>query len=900
MTNRVLDQGRADRGVVPIVAFATYALGFVVWSAFHPGASSDVTRDLLATPQWAIVVAFCMAAALDPGLDQGTRRAWQRLAGARALYVAGDILWAYDGWAGNGHPIISLASLCYLASNPLVLWGLLSFPRIAQTRGQRAQFWLDALTVFVGGAMAFYYAVGPLPEDAFRPGRAALATGYLLGDLLLIFGLAVTLLRQSDRWTRPAFLALGLGVFFELCGDVLQGHFAQVGLFDQAGPESLTVLSSALAALAAHLHRRGAPRSRADAAPAPSAPFGLLPFAFLAVGFVILVAAVFDGRASLLRGLVVGAVALTAVVAARQLVTARDNMRLLADQTTRRSEARFAALVKNSSDVVTLVDAAGVVRYQTPSVERVLGYGADELVGSPLDELVHEADLPQFRDLLSTATLRAGVTGPTELRLVQKQQGYLFVEMSATNLLDNPDLAGMVFTIRDTNERKLLEERLAHLAFHDPLTGLANRALLADRMAHALAGVRRGGEPLALLLLDLDNFKNANDSLGHPAGDQVLVEVARRIGSCVRETDTAARLGGDEFAVLLEDMETEGRATEIAGRLSLLLREPFAVSGKELFLGASIGIAVGRGSGASVGDLFRNADVAMYAAKQRGKDRFVAFEADMRAEALDRVELEADLHHALERNELRVHFQPVVRLQNGFITGAEALLRWQHPRRGWLAPGAFLALAEDTDLIVAMGTWVLEEACRQAQRWPARRADGRAFRVSVNLSGRQLRRPSLVQETREVLERTGLAPERLILEVTENMPLLETPAMASRLRDLKALGVSLAIDDFGTGYSSLSYLQLLPMDILKIDRSFVLAMGNGSRASPLLRGIVDLGRAMQLQTTAEGVETPIQAAALRDFGCEDAQGFLYSKAIEAEDFLALLQTRDRLPAAVGA
>jgi EAL domain-containing protein (putative c-di-GMP-specific phosphodiesterase class I) len=290
----------------------------------------------------------------------------------------------------------------------------------------------------------------------------------------------------------------------------------------------------------------------------------------------------------------------------------------------------------------------------------------------------------------------------------------------------------------------------------------------------------------------------------------------------------------------------------------------------------------------------------MYAAKQRGKDRFVVFEADMRAEALDRIELEAELHHALERGELCLQFQPVVRLHNGFITGGEALLRWRHPRRGLLAPAAFMALAEETDLIVAMGGWVLEEACRQALRWPARRGDGRAFRVSVNLSGRQLQRPSLVAETRDVLRRTGLQPERLVLEVTENLPLLETPSMTARLRELKALGVSLAIDDFGTGYSSLSYLQLLPMDILKIDRSFVLGMGNGSRASPLLRGIVDLGRAMQLQITAEGVETPIQAAALREFGCEDAQGFLFSKALDPEAFLALLQKNDRLPVAVGA
>jgi Amt family ammonium transporter len=377
----------------------------------------------------------------------------------------------------------------------------------------------------------------------------------------------------------------------------------------------------------------------------------------------------------------------------------------------------------------------------------------------------------------------------------------------------------------------------------------------------------------------------------------VLVEVGRRIASCVRDSDTAARLGGDEFAVLVEDAANGPRAMEVAERLSRLLREPFVVSGKELFLGASIGIAVGRAPGESAGDLFRNADVAMYAAKRRGRDRFVVFESGMRAEALDRIELEADLRHALERGELAVQLQPVVRLQSGLITGGEALLRWRHPRRGLLAPAAFMDLAEDSDLIVVIGRWVLEEACRQALRWPSRRDDGRDVGVSVNVSGRQLQRPGLVAETREVLRRTGLAPERLVLEVTENQPLLETPSMIARLGEIRGLGVSLAIDDFGTGYSSLSYLQRLPADILKIDRSFVAGLGGSSPGSPLLRGIIDLGRAMQLRTVAEGVETPIQAAVLREFGCEGAQGFLFSKPRDPDDFLALLEEKGRLFAA---
>lgn len=487
-------RGLTDWGTVLTVALGVHALAFVFWAALRPDASADLPRDILALPQWAIVVALCLRAASDKGLDEGTRRAWRRLAAARALYVAGDALWAYDGWAGNGHPVESLASLCYLTSNPIVLWGLLSFPRVARTRRERAQFWLDALTVFIGGTMFLYFAVGPLTPEAFRPGRASLATGYLLGDILLIFGLAVTLLRQSDQWTRSAFVALGLGVLFEVCGDVLQGHFARAGQYDQAGPESLTVLSCALAGLAAHLHRRVASQSRSEAVTERPIRISLLPYASLALGFAILVAAVMGEHFSLLGGLVLGAASLTATVAARQVVAVSDNMQLLSQQATRRTEARFVALVQNSSDIITLVDPSGVVRYQTPSVERVLGYQPGELLGTPLAGVVHEDDAPRFLAFLSEATRRPGVSGPAELRLRQKSEGYLFAEVSATNLLDNPDLAGIVLTVRNTHERKLLEDRLAHQAFHDPLTGLANRALLADRLAHALAGgTRRGG-----------------------------------------------------------------------------------------------------------------------------------------------------------------------------------------------------------------------------------------------------------------------------------------------------------------------------------------------------------------------------------------------------------------------
>jgi diguanylate cyclase (GGDEF)-like protein/PAS domain S-box-containing protein len=766
---------------------------------------------------------------------------------------------------------------------------------VARTLQERLKFWLDATTVFLGGAMAWYFVVGPLAGDAFRTKALALTSMYLMGSLVLILGLAVTLLRQSDAATRPVFLLIGAGMLFELGGDLLQGHYARLGAVDRDGPDALLMTNSFLMALAAYLHRGRAAGGAEEPRTLPPPSVSALPYLSVAIGYGLLVAAVLGRREALLDGLVLCAVALTGVVLARQLVAVRENADLLSRQAARKTEARFVALVQNSSDVILLVDASGVIRYETPSVERILGYPAGELVGERLSRLVEADDAPRLQDLFDRARGRDGLVGPAEITFRRKDGGRLFMEATVTNLLANPDLKGLVFTLRDIHERKLLEERLTYQAFHDPLTGLANRALLADRLAHALVGARRGGRPLALLLLDLDNFKTVNDSFGHVAGDQVLVEVGRRIESCVREGDTPARLGGDEFAVLLEDVEGEEMAVEVTARISRALRAPMSVDGKELFVGASIGIVVSRDKGESAGEMLRNADLAMYAAKRQDKGRFRLFEPDLRESALGRIEMEADLRHALERDELALHFQPVVRLASGVVVGGEALLRWRHPRLGLLAPGVFIALAEETDLIIPIGRFVLDQACRHAASWPATTADGDILRVSVNLSGRQLQRPVLVGEVRDALRAAGLLPQRLVLEVTESLPLLETPAMAARLRELKALGVALAIDDFGTGYSSLSYLRLLPMDVLKIDRSFVEGIEDGGRASPLLRGIVDLARAMDLSVTAEGIETEGQAAALREFGCEGAQGYLFSVPLEADAFRALVEARERLP-----
>jgi diguanylate cyclase (GGDEF)-like protein len=410
---------------------------------------------------------------------------------------------------------------------------------------------------------------------------------------------------------------------------------------------------------------------------------------------------------------------------------------------------------------------------------------------------------------------------------------------------------------------------MVHQALHDSLTGLPNRALFLDRLAHALSrrGSGGGGE-VSVLFCDLDRFKTINDSLGHEAGDELLVAVARRILACLRGSDTAARLGGDEFVVLLEDVQSTAEAVAVADRITEAFRTPFAIVGREVYVSASIGIV--RGS-TDAEELLRNADVAMYRAKAEGSGRSAVFEPSMRAEVLDRLELEADLRRAQERGELEVHYQPIVALVDGELAGFEALARWRHPERGLVPPPAFIPVAEESDLIHELGRFVLETACRDAARWDI-------GSITVNLSGRQLERADLVQQVADVLVATGLPAGRLVLEITETVLMHDSETTIDRLAALKALGVRLAVDDFGTGYSSLRYLSRFPIDLLKMAKPFVDGVGTEQGAA-LARTIVDLGASLGLAIVAEGIEQGVQLAQLRRLGCQYGQGYLFARPL---------------------
>ncbi|MFI5210234.1 MAG: putative bifunctional diguanylate cyclase/phosphodiesterase, partial [Gemmatimonadales bacterium] len=591
------------------------------------------------------------------------------------------------------------------------------------------------------------------------------------------------------------------------------------------------------------------------------------------------------------------AIAITLLVVARQVLAVRQNVRLLRETSARQNEARFRSLVQNSSDVIIVAEADATIRYVSPSVSRVLNYVPERLLGLPVHSLLVADDKERARNFFRDACSIPGVTPPVEWGFRQPDGSTLLAETLATNLLHDPTVRGIVLNIRDISERKRLEKQLHHQAFHDPLTGLANRALFRDRVSHALTLARRQGRAIIVLFLDLDDFKKVNDSLGHSEGDRLLVAAAERFQTCARAADTVARLGGDEFAILIEDVPTSDGHTVLVDRITSAMRKPFQVSGNEVHVTASVGIAVA-GDDDTADDLLRNADVAMYSAKRRGKGRSATYEAQMVSDSRQRLEMEAALRGAIEHDELVLHYQPIFFLQSGRICGVEALVRWDHPRYGHLLPQHFIPLAEETGLIVKLGGWVLHQACRQVQQWreayPADR-----LTVSVNISGRQLQEPELVGEAKAALADTGVDPDALVLEITESVLMQQTGSVLEQLQDMKALGVQLAIDDFGTGYSSLSYLQRFPIDILKIAKPFIDDVGAGIEKSALARAIIGLGDTLKLRTIAEGIEVAEQRAALIALGCELGQGYFFAPPLPssgidrmlAEQATASLPTR---------
>jgi len=569
-------------------------------------------------------------------------------------------------------------------------------------------------------------------------------------------------------------------------------------------------------------------------------------------------------------------------------------------------ERLFQLITENAADMIAVVDRQGRRLYNSPAYEKMLGYGAEELASTSSIEQVHPDDRARLIEAAEKAH-RTGRGERLEYRIRHKDGSWRVLESTSSAIPgDRGQTEGLVIVNRDITERKRAEALLEHHAFYDGLTNLPNRALFLDRLQRAIAISRRHADfKFAVLFIDIDEFKVFNDSLGHNAGDDLLIQIAQRLTACLRGADTIsrprpvvgahtavaestlARPGGDEFVVLAEELRDASDGIRMAERIQERLAVPFTVDGHQIVINASIGIAFSGNTSAGASDVLRDAEIAMYRAKRAGKARCEVFDSAMQADAVKRLELETDLRKALDLDEFRVHYQPLVSLGNGQIVGFEALSRWQRPGRIAM-PGEFIKVADEIGLIIPINRRLLREACEQLQRWNALFPSETPLTISANVTAKQFALPDIAAQIGEILEQTGTDPRCVDLEITENIAMADAERSALVLAQFKALGVRLSIDDFGTGYSSLCRLQRFPVDILKIDRSFVAGMNRDPETHEIVRIIVMLAHNLGLKVVAEGIEESEQMTMLQELGCEMGQGYLFSKPVSAESIEQLL------------
>jgi diguanylate cyclase (GGDEF)-like protein/PAS domain S-box-containing protein len=825
--------------------------------------------------------------------DAGARRGWAFLALAAA------------GWSIAGATMGDLLHVRLMSemATGIAVCCLLG---PALRGAARARTIVDGL---VAAASLLFLSWSPVLAPAYRHagsvGPRLVAVSIPVADtmvlaLLLAAGVRV---RQGNR--RPwALLATGCGLL--AAGD---GIIAYARLGDLLAIPTVNNLLWTVGPLLVGL---AALSPAADAAPLAQDPRPTRPFAILLPYAPFLIAAA-EAMSHWVRGdldivtLRLGA-ALLVLLFVRQLLAQLELMTLSRhlDRVARdravelqRQEHQFRSLVQHATDVLTVVDREGIIRYQSGAAGRIFDIRPHQLVGAALVGRVHPDDLVALERAFNNAQPPPAPPVSLEVRFARGDGDWATTETTITNLLEDDAVQGMLLTSRDVTDRKRLEQQLRHDALHDPLTGLGNRVLFRDRLVHAAARASRNPQPLAVLMLDLDGFKDVNDTLGHAAGDRLLCEVARRLRQTVRPGDTVSRMGGDEFAILLERPE-HGVPEAVAARILAGLRAPVEIEGRSIVPGGSVGVATAPSDRIDPDQLLRAADLAMYSAKIKGKGRFETFQDGMQKAALMRVELEGELRRAIRDGELILHYQPIVAIPSGRLTGAEALVRWNHPEKGLIPPSDFVPIAEQSDLVVDLGRTVLWQAARQLQQWQAELGERAAqFSVAVNVASRQLLSPWLVEEVRRVLDETRIDPSTLVLEITEGALMSDTTPIEETLQQLRALGVRLAIDDFGTGWSSLARLRAFPVDKLKIDRAFVREIGSVDQEVPLVEAIVAMAHSLGLQLVAEGVETLEQLACLDALGCEEVQGYLLSRPVPAEAFAAILASEDGLIAAGG-
>ena len=855
-----------------IIAFALYVAVGAAWmlsGAGGPKVIFDVGLLSKLPAEFAcMLVALAAARRMAPG---PLRSAWWSLVAALTLYFIGDCI-GLTSWLMGIDPFPGPSDILYCAFYVPLAAAALWLIRAAAVRVPWVQLTLDTTIFVVGfGAFFWFFVVQPAAIHA-QLGilKEALSEAYLALDSFCLLILGVLLLTGSGNggWRIPSLLLAGFATMF--LGDIIWSLAKVRGYYLPGGVQDVLYLASYLPiTVAGRAQMRAVMMTSREISRTSGALARSMPYAAMAVAFLVLIYLSRGGlggqaTATLMIGVVF---ALTLLLMFRQAVVLRM------------AEEHYASLVANASDVIMIISADGVVRFASPAATRTLGLKPEEITGKSLAQLWGGEDGERLRSFLDEiARTPSGPVGPVEFRI---ERAARIIEGVGSNLSSDPAVRGLALNFRDISERKVLEEKLRQLAFHDPLTLLANRNLFRDRVRHALTTAQRGESCAAVMFLDVDNFKNINDSLGHDAGDRLLQAVAQRIVQTGRSSDTVARLGGDEFGVLLEGVGTPMDVKRLAEALIESLGAPFSLDGREVRVTASIGVAFSaRDTTAEA--LLSNADLAMYHAKAAGKNRHVTFQPQMQTLLHERLRLEADIGRALANEEFFLEYQPIVDLGTRVLLGVEALVRWRHPEAGVLMPASFIHVLEECGQITALGRWVLKRACRDICAWRDSIAGGAELRLAVNISARHLQHGELVPDVLEALEASGLEPGNLVIELTESTMMYNTEVNLERFHRLKALGVKVAIDDFGTGYSSLSYLHRFPIDILKIDRSFVNGLTSSDHDPDLARAVITLGETLGLDTVAEGIELEPQVAALLTLGCVAGQGFLFAPARSLE------------------
>ena len=901
---------RWDAGGVTLAALAAVSLGYVGWVLLvGHGQEANPTRHLVSLLAYLLVggasVVLPWRVSRLAGLPASARQGWHLLSIALGLNWLGNLLYALLDDVLAPLPLPMIANGVFTAFYILAFLALPRFARTPRIGTDRLKLFLDAAMVVVPGGMILWRLMTEPIASSFAhdPWGATFSLSLPLCDLVILAGLATILVQPRHALAERPLRILALGMLLYVIGDVVFARLALAGAYwSGALPNALWIVAVWLFALAADVQRREVARRQRtgelqDTASHPAdstgTGFSPLPAIAVAVGYGLLLLEAAEHRDLSWTVTVAGVAMLTVCLIARQVIALRENARLLAERLRRHGDARFSSLVRHSRDVVTIVGADGAIGYASPSVERLLGHEPAALNGASALTLVWSADVPAARTFLADAVASPGATTVTDLRLVHVDGSIRDCELIAINLLDDASVHGVVLTCRDMTEHRAFERELTELAVNDRLTGLPNRTLLLDRVSRAIARAHRRQTCVATLFVDLDNFKLINDSLGHQMGDELLIVVAERLRASLRAEDTLARMGGDELAILIEDVADEAEVIAVAERILDALSTPFQIGRQSLFTTASIGIALSGQTVDQPSSLLRNADLALYQAKAQGKARWAVFDPGLNDVAHERLELETGLRGVVEQGSsehgsLWVAYQPIVDLETGAIREVEALARWQHPTLGLIAPGRFIPVAEETGLIVQIGGRVLSEACQQVARWQAELGSSEPLVVGVNLSGRQLQDPGLVETVARVLAETGLEGASLKLELTESVVMESAETTIQTLGRLKALGVRLAIDDFGTGYSSLAYLKRFPVDALKIDRSFVAGLGRDPQDTAIVESVITLARGLGLTVTGEGVETAEQAACLKRLGGDLAQGYYYAAPLAPERLAPLL------------